>query len=220
MVRRASDGIKLGEYMQKHIWGPLDMTSITFHLEERPDVEARLSDMSIRTPTGDLAFIPGHLIEDPVRDDLGGGGSYSSAPDYLKVLASILRNDGQLLQTQTVHEMFKPQLSPQAKEMFQKVLTTPEVNDGMTGGVKIGTSVNWGLGGFLVEEDTDGGRRKGSLAWVGMPNLYWWVDRETDICALYATQVVPPGDTKTLNFVHAFEREMTKRAAGMSKGKI
>lgn len=173
MVRRASDGIKLGEYMQKHIWGPLDMTSITFHLEERPDVEARLSDMSIRTPTGDLAFIPGHLIEDPVRDDLGGGGSYSSAPDYLKVLASILRNDGQLLQTQTVHEMFKPQLSPQAKEMFQKVLTTPEVNDGMTGGVKIGTSVNWGLGGFLVEEDTDGGRRKGSLAWVGMPNLYW-----------------------------------------------
>ncbi|KAA6412835.1 MAG: hypothetical protein FRX48_03828 [Lasallia pustulata] len=189
MVGRANDGIKLGEYMQKHIWGPLDMTSTTFHLEERPDVEARLPDMSIRTPTGDLAFIPGHLIENPARDDLGGGGSRKLC---MKFQAAVV----------TAGERNVSESSDDAR------------------GVKIGTSVNWGLGGFLVEEDTDGGRRKGSLAWGGMPNLYWWVDRETDICALYATQVVPPGDTKTLDFVRAFEREMTKRAAGMSKGKI
>ena len=173
MVERANDGIKLGEYMQKYIWDPFDMTSTTFHLEEKPDVEARLPNMSARTPTGDLAFIPGHVIKNPARDDLGGAGSYSSAPDFLKVLASILRNDGQLLQTQTVHEMFRPQLARQAKEMFQKVLRMPEANDQLTGGVKIGTSVNWGLGGFLVEEDMEGGRRKGSMAWGGMPNLYW-----------------------------------------------
>lgn len=173
MVERANDGIKLGEYMRKHIWDPLGMKSTTFHLEEKPDVEARLPDMSARTPTGDLAFIPGHVMSHPARDDLGGAGSYSSAPDYIKVLASLLRNDGKLLQKQTVDEMFKPQLSPQAKETFQKVLTVSEQNDLLTGGMKIGTSVNWGLGGFLVEEDTEGGRRKGSLAWAGLPNLYW-----------------------------------------------
>ena len=173
MVERANDGIKLGEYMRKHIWDPLGMKSTTFHLEDNPDVEARLPDMSARTPTGDLMFTPGRMMPHPARDDLGGVGSYSSAPDYIQVLASILRNDGKLLQKGTVDEMFKPQLSPQAKEAFQKVLTLPEVNYQLTGGVKIGTSVKWGLGGFLVEEDTEGGRKKGSLAWSGLPNVYW-----------------------------------------------
>lgn len=173
MVERANDGVKLGEYMRKHIWDSLGMTSTTFHLEDRPDVEARLPDMSARAPTGDLTYIPGHVMTHPARDDLGGAGSYSSAPDYIKILASLLRNDGKLLQQQTVDEMFKPQLSAQAKEMFQKVLTVPEQNEQFTGGMKIGTSVNWGLGGLLVEEDIEGGRKKGSMAWGGLPNLYW-----------------------------------------------
>lgn len=173
MVERANDGVKLGEYMRKHIWDPLGMTSTTFHLEDKPDVEARLPDMSARIPTGDLTYIPGHVMTHPVRDDLGGAGSYSSAPDYIKVLASLLRNDGTLLQKQTVDEMFKPQLSAQAKEKFQEVLTVPEKNDRLTGGMKIGASVNCGFGGFLVDEDTEGGRKKGSLAGGGLPNLYW-----------------------------------------------
>ena len=42
--------------------------------------------------------------------------------------------------------MFKPQLSPQAKATFQKVLTLPEQNGMLTGGLKIGTDVNWGPG--------------------------------------------------------------------------
>lgn len=33
MVERANDGVKLGEYMRKHIWDSLGMTSTTFHLE-------------------------------------------------------------------------------------------------------------------------------------------------------------------------------------------
>ena len=173
MVERANDGIKLGEYMRQHIWDPLGMSSTTFHLEDEPDVEARLADMSIRTPTGDLELFPELFVPRPVRDDMGGGGLCSSAADYIKVLASILRNDGKLLQKQTVDEMFEPQLSPQSKAMLQNVLTVPEVNDLLTGGLKIGTSFNWGLGGIMVEEDTEGGRRKGSLAWVGYPNLFW-----------------------------------------------
>ena len=70
------------------------MESTTFHLEDHPIVGERLPDMSTRTSTGELAFIPGHVMPHPARDDLGGCGSYSSALDYIKTLASILRNNG------------------------------------------------------------------------------------------------------------------------------
>lgn len=96
---------------------------------------------------------------------------FSSASDYVKVLVSLLKNDGKLLKPESVKQMFEPQL-PDAKYIHE-VLADPEVNRGMTLGSEMGKQWNWGLGGILAMEDTPGRRSKGTLTWSGMPNLAW-----------------------------------------------
>lgn len=174
MIERANDGKRLGEFMKENIWDPLGMSSTTFHLEQEADIRRRLASMSVRLPSGDLAPLGHQLLADPAKDDLGGAGAYSSASDYIKVLASILRNDGVLLRTESIDEMFTPQLTTVQKAAFSKLVhSTPEMNNQLMSGIKFGTDVTWGLGGVLIDEDVADGRKKGSLYWSGMPNLHW-----------------------------------------------
>lgn len=174
MIERANDGKTLGEFMKENIWDPLGMTSTTFHLEHEEHIRTRLASTSVRLPSGDIAPYTDPLLADPARDDIGGAGAYSSASDYIKVLASILRNDGVLLRTESIDEMFTPQLTAVQKAAFSKLVhSAPEMNDLLTSGLKLGTDVNWGLGGILIQEDVADGRKKGSMYWSGMPNLHW-----------------------------------------------
>jgi CubicO group peptidase (beta-lactamase class C family) len=184
MVQRANDGIKLGEFMKKYIWDPLGMSSTTFNLERDADVHSRLARMSVRLPSGELtslAALGQKMLANPAKDDLGGAGAYSSASEYLKVLASILRNDGVLVKSESVDEMFTPQLNDIQKAAYTNLVNSaPERNDELTGGIQLGTDVTWGLGGVIIQEDIADGRRKGSMYWSGLPNLHW-VSRETRI---------------------------------------
>lgn len=50
---------------------------------------------------------------DGIKEDFGGGGAYSVVSDYMKVLTSILRNDGMLLSRESVQGMFKPHCKSQ-----------------------------------------------------------------------------------------------------------
>jgi CubicO group peptidase (beta-lactamase class C family) len=38
--------MSLEKYMETYIWGPLGMTSMTFHPEKRPDLLAAIPEMS------------------------------------------------------------------------------------------------------------------------------------------------------------------------------
>lgn len=44
--------------MKENIWKPLGMDSTTFRLRDRPDIESRLSGLTVRLPTGELIDIP------------------------------------------------------------------------------------------------------------------------------------------------------------------
>jgi CubicO group peptidase (beta-lactamase class C family) len=101
-------GIRLGEYLEQYVWGPLGMTSTTFNVHKRQDLAARKIDMSARLPTGQTVALPTPVYPSPADDDLGGVGGYSTAPDYMKLLTSLLRKDGKLLKESTIDEMFKP----------------------------------------------------------------------------------------------------------------
>lgn len=84
MTQRANGNISLEEYMRKNIWEPLDMVDTSFHLEIRPDLRARMVDMSEREGGADPLFgIPlnengkmtknrVHFMPDPVEDEAGG----------------------------------------------------------------------------------------------------------------------------------------------------
>jgi hypothetical protein len=41
-----------------------------------------------------------------------------------------------------------------------------------------------------------------------MPNLTWWVDREAGICGLYASQILLPGNLKSVELSALFEKTM------------
>jgi CubicO group peptidase (beta-lactamase class C family) len=170
-VERLNGGIRLGEYMEKHIWGPLDMTSTTFNMESKPGLKAHKVDMTLRVPTGQLIHLPTPVYPSPAQDDCGGVGGYSTAPDYMKLLTSLLRDDGKLLKSSTIEEMLRPQL-PNPKYLEQ-VLQIPELHSVLASNFPKGLKVNHGLGGMLNMEPLPTGRSAGAMQWGGMPNLFW-----------------------------------------------
>jgi hypothetical protein len=108
-----------------------------------------------------------------MTDDSGGAGGYGSVVDYQKILHSITAGDGKLLGPEMQEELFRPQLSESARTSFMQIKTLKEVVDIQTSGVPMGTQTDHALGGAVILEDLEGRRRKGTLCWGGLPNLYW-----------------------------------------------
>lgn len=170
-VERVNGNIRLGDYMKTHIWGPLGLKYTSFRWKEAETELNPMTEMVARSPTGELT--PSSESKPPVdpTDDMGGSGSYSCASDLIKILVSILKNDGKLLKPETVYEMFKPQLED--RQHLRPMLSIPEVYAGMTAGMPFGKEFDHGLGGLLAMEETPGRRSKGTLTWGGVPNLFW-----------------------------------------------
>jgi len=189
LVERLNGGMRLGEYMKRNIWDPLGMASTTFDLEANPDLKARKVAVTVREPSGILAHFPETIYPSPAEDDAGGGGAYSTAPDYLNMLKSILQDDGRLLKSSMIDEMFKPQL-PDPKYL-EGVLAIPELLATFAPNFPVGLKVNYGLGGLLNMEKLSSGRNVQSMQWGGYSNLSWWIDREGGICGTYFSQLLP-----------------------------
>ena len=174
MVERVNDNVSLQEYMKTHVWGPLGIKDMIFHLRERPDLVKRLVDLSERDPSGNgkvrYADDPG--FRDDVDDALGGGGVFANAPEYLKVLQSILADDGKLLKSESVEKLFEPHLTKESQQALMKLLEDEQLNN-QFGGLPLGTAKDWSLGGLLIQEDLPGWRRHNTLTWGGLPNLTW-----------------------------------------------
>jgi CubicO group peptidase (beta-lactamase class C family) len=60
--------------------------------------------------------------------------------------------------------------------------------------------------GFLINTDPiPGGRSAGSLAWAGLYNSYYWIDRNKNICGVLITQILPFYDADVLALLNEFE---------------
>lgn len=166
-----------------------------------------------------------HPRDVSVRDDYGGAGILCSVPDYARVLRSLTIDDGKLLTSSTLATMFTPQLSADSKNQLKFLLSFPEVNNSMGGLPSLPPStpseimVDWGLGGQLTPVDIPGRRKKGSLHWGGLPNLFWFVDRESGVCAVFGTQLLPTGDPKCVELWEVFEKAVYQGVELHRKGK-
>lgn len=149
-----------------------------------------------------------HPRDVKVVDDYGGAGCFCSMPDYAKMLDSICKDDGKLLKSESVQEMFRPQLSAASKSRLRKLLSFPEVNNSM-GGLPFTdaeeASMDWGLGGQMTPVGVEGRRKKGTMFWGGLPNLFWWIDRESGVSGVFGTQLMPTGDPKCVALMGRFE---------------
>ena len=234
MVERVNDNISLQDYMKTHIWDPLGIKDMIFHLRDREDLRKRLTDMSMRDPTGSgkAIYVPDPGFQAPVDDAMGGGGAFSSPREYIKILQCMLANDGKLLKPESIEEFFKPQLSKSSQQAFMELLENPELNSQL-GGMPLGTSKDWSLGGLLVMEDLPKWRNKYTMGWGGLPNLTWvsfqvpsyeprltwrtqFIDRKAGLCGMYASQLIPPGDPKSHEMAAIFERAMYEKSEGIT----
>ena len=86
-VVAALSGVGLGTYLIRHLFDPLGMADTGFGV--RTDQRDRVVGRHERLPDGHLAAMP---FDPPERPDFesGGGGLYSTGPDYLRFLQALL----------------------------------------------------------------------------------------------------------------------------------
>lgn len=215
-VLEKATGMRLGEHMQKYIFEPLGMTHTTFQAENNEAMMSRMVGRVGRSPAGEL--IKEESGQFPVKDskdDLGGSGLYSCARDYIKVLTSLLLNDGKLLKGDMYNELFRGQLehpeafTAAAIDSVFGTYFTPAYGASRTADMKW----DYALGGAIVDKDIPGQASKGTLNWCGLPNNYWFVDRGNGVCGYYASWLLPPADAITGELFRELQKAAVKEAA-------
>ena len=77
-----------------------------------------------------------------------------------------------------------------------------------------GLPKSWSYTFMVNDEDAPTGRPAGSLAWAGLANLYYWIDRRTKIGGYWATQLLPFADAVSLGGYLEFETAVYRALAG------
>jgi methyl acetate hydrolase len=204
MVEAAS-GQRLDRYLQDHILGPLGMKDTAFKLG--PSQRARLATVHQRSADGALAPIEFGLPEDP-EFHMGGGGLYGTAADYLAFAQMIMRggthNGAQVLRPETVDLMSQNHIGALEVGVL-KTAAPPLSND-----VELfpGMSKKWGLSFLINTQTAPTGRSAGSLAWAGLANTYFWIDRSRRVCGIFLSQVLPFYDDTAIDLFGKFETEV------------
>ena len=195
-------GKSLGTYMQDHIFNPLGMDSTGYRLT--PDMEARRATTHQREEDGTLTPTDWVRQQDPLLE-LGGGGLYSTAEDYLKFIRMIL-NDGtgngtRVLKPETVDLMTRNAMG----DIRVVMLPSQDQSRSLDAEFFPGLEKSWGLSFMINEEPAPTGRPAGSLAWAGIQNTFFWIDRLTWVGGVYMTQILPFVDEKALANFEEFE---------------
>lgn len=199
----AVSGQKLGAYLQKNIFDPLGMTSTAFKIT--PDMRARIAKIHQRGDND--ALEPQLELEIPQEPEfeMGGGGLYSTARDYLQFVRMILNRGkvggAQVLKPETVDLMSRNNMGD-SRVTLLKTNAPPLSNDAE---FFPGVSKSWGLSFQINEEKAPTGRPAGGLMWAGLANSYYWIDPSTGIGGVYLTQILPFADKKSLPLYYDFE---------------
>jgi CubicO group peptidase (beta-lactamase class C family) len=203
-------GKKLGAYMDEHIFTPLGMKNTTFWPHARADLKDRLAATPFR-PTneegGGEPLVPAPSPA-PVEHEVesGGAGLYSTAADYVKFVAAIMRGDKVLFAKPETRELlFAPQLDDVQRTAMRDVVA--RLQSAMAPEFPPGLAIDFAFGGMLNMEDLPGRRRKGSVMWSGLANAHWWIDRETGVAGVFFTTVLrnPPGDPVVIRLYRELE---------------
>jgi len=195
-------GQRLEEYMRANIFEPLGMKDTQFRI--RVDQRNRIASMHARGEDGSLTAIPFEVPQEP-EFYMGGGGLYSTGPDYLRFLRMLLGNgslDGaQVLKAETVAQINQNHMGD-TRVTLLKTAIPPYSNDAE---FFPGMPKTWGLAYMINLEEAPTGRSAGSLAWAGLANSFYWLDPTKRVCGVFLTQIIPFGDAKAVGLFGDFE---------------
>jgi CubicO group peptidase (beta-lactamase class C family) len=196
-------GQSLDRYFGDHITGPLGMNDTGFSLNEKQ--RARQARLHVREANGKLVPQP---FEKPAAPKVfsGGGGIYSTAPDYLTLLQALLSGGSlrgtSILRPETVALMSANQIG----DLEAGILKT--TNPALSSDVDFfpGVQLRWGLGHMINLDPVPDGRRAGSLTWAGLFNTYYWIDPAMRIAGVMMMQILRFADRHALKAYRQFER--------------
>ena len=208
MVEKVS-GERLESYFHEHIFGPLGMADTSFKLS--PSQRTRLVAMHAREADGSLKPIDFEMPQEP-EFFMGGGGLYSTGPDYLRFVRMFFNNGkvngAHVLRPETVALMERNQIG----DSNVVVLKTVAPESSLDAEFFPGMVKKWGLGFMINTAEAPTGRSAGSLAWAGLANTYFWIDPSKNVAGVILMQLLPFADPQALETFAEFETGVYKLA--------
>lgn len=197
-------GVPLDRYFHENICAPLGMADTVFALS--PEQRARLTRVHQRQADGSLSPVNVDLPPQNPEFWAGGGGLYSTAPDYLTFLRMVLGagrcGSVQLLRPETVAAMAANQTGSLDAGVMRTVMRERTNDFALFSDMRC----HWGLGWMISPQPGPNGRAAGSLTWGGIFNSYYWIDPQRRVAAVIMTQFLPFADPYALALYGAFER--------------
>jgi CubicO group peptidase (beta-lactamase class C family) len=194
-------GTNIEEYMQNNVFQPLGMTSTTYvpagqiHICERALKEVRRGD------DGKL-----YAVKNPMY------GLTTCASDFNKLLADLMASKSQILAKESVDVLFEPQLVPNSSALL--ALRDDTECYEYPAGIPLDMTnppVNYTIGGLLAEDTLPLSQiPAGSVTWNGYPNVIFVMNRNKGLGMIFATQLAPVDDPKTVDLAMTFFREAWK----------
>jgi methyl acetate hydrolase len=189
LVVEAITGKRLGEVMQQRIFEPLGMTDTAFSMTA--SMFQRRAGMHQRAEDGSLSAVEGSILPEEPEVHMGGHGLFSTVKDYCLFIRAWL-NDGQgdhgrILKPETIR--FAEQNGLDNLKIKALPCVIPSISH--TAEFFPGMPKSWALSFMINDQDAPTGRPAGSLAWAGLANLFYWIDRKNGIGGFWATQILP-----------------------------
>ncbi len=163
-------GKSLDRYFQDHILTPLKMPDTQFWVD--PSKTARVVRIHTYDPAGRIVPAESRLATAPPRFLAGGGGLYSTAPDYYRFCQALLQG-GELEGTRV--------LKPETVKLMRKSVLQPGVGVDLYGPVQKG--LGFGMDFAVHERPAESGLPHGqdSYWWGGAFGTWFWIDPTNDI---------------------------------------
>jgi len=161
--------------------------------------------MHARLADGSLKPIDFEIPQDP-EFEMGGGGLYSTAADYMKFCQLFLHggraeSGAQVLRPETVELMGRNHIGNINVTLLKTIDSTSSGDaEFFPGMVK-----KWGLGFMINTADVPNGRSAGSLAWAGLGNTYFWIDPKRKVAGVILMQLLSFVDGQAIDEFSQFE---------------
>jgi methyl acetate hydrolase len=189
-------GKRLGDVMHERIFAPLGMTNTAFSMT--PAMREHLALIHKRGDDGALTPLTGYTLPQDPEVHMGGHGLYGTVGDYMRFIRMWLNDGagehGRVLKPETVQMATRNGLGDMKIKMLPGVV--PSVSNDAE--FFPGMPKSWGLTFMINDEPAPTGRPAGALAWAGLANCYYWIDRATGIGGYWATQIFPFADATSV----------------------
>jgi len=179
------------------------------------DKQARVVTVHQRKDDGTLAENPPQVFK-RAQFLSGGGGLYSTAPDYLRFTRMLLGGgklgNTRVLQAETVALMGRNQIG----DLMLTAINSPTPQ--LARNISIpGLLDKFGLGFAINTRPVEGGRASGSMAWAGIYNTFFWIDPTRKTTAVLMMQLLPFLDDAAKAELDEFELAVYGSAAGKNQ---